>query len=116
MPAASPRLTVGDPQVVTSVTYKTHPVPQNLVVGFVQLNASDNANLTHILVESIKPLPEVTDDGYTGYGNIDQGFGAIFIKPNGTIESFNETFARFFNLTQPPGIYGAVAAFPSIWN
>lgn len=116
MPTPSPRLTVGDPQVVTSVTYKTHPVPQNLIMGFVQLNASDDASLTHVLAESIKLLPEVTDAGYTGYGNINQGIEAIFIKPNGTIESFNETFAGFSNLTQLPGIHGAIGAFPSSWN
>lgn len=116
MPISSPRLTVDDPQVVTSVTYKTHPVPENLIIGFVHLNASDDASLTHVLAESIKLLPDVTDAGYTGYGNINQGLEAIFIKPNGTVESFNETFAGFFNLTQLPGIHGVVGAFPSTWN
>lgn len=111
-----PRLTVENPQVVTSVTYKTHPIPRNLIMGFVQLNASDNASLTHVLAESIKLLPGVTDAGYTGYGSIDQGFGAIFIKPNSTVEYFNETFAGYFNLTHLPGIHGAVGAFPSTWN
>lgn len=85
-------------------------------MGFVQLNASDDASLTHVLAESIKLLPEVTDAGYTGYGSIDQGFEAIFIKPNSTVESFNETFAGFFNLTHLSGIRGAVGAFPSTWN
>ncbi|KAL2818747.1 hypothetical protein BDW59DRAFT_181875 [Aspergillus cavernicola] len=102
--------------VVTSVTYKTHPVPQNLIMGFVQLNASDDASLTHVLAESMKLLPEVTDAGFTGYGNINQGLEAIFIKPNSTVKSFNETFAGFFNLTQFPSIHGAVGAFPSTWN
>ncbi|KAI9368655.1 hypothetical protein BJX61DRAFT_550263 [Aspergillus egyptiacus] len=102
--------------VVTSVTYKTHPVPQNIIMGLVQLNASNNATLTHVLAESIKLLPEVTDAGYTGYGRIGSGFEAIFVQPNGTVESFNETFAGFFNLTQRPGIQGGVIAFPSTWN
>lgn len=116
MPTPSQRLTVDDPQVVTSVTYKTHPVPQNLIMGFVQLNASDDASLTNVLAESIKLLPVVTDAGYTGYGNINRGLEAIFIKPNGTVDSFNDTFAGFFNLTQLPGIRGAVTAFPSTWK
>ncbi|KAJ5161827.1 hypothetical protein N7492_007219 [Penicillium capsulatum] len=102
--------------VVTSVTYKTHPVPQNLIMGFVQLNASNNASLTRVLAESFKLLPKVTDAGYTGYGNLEQGFGGFFIKSNSTVQAFNQTFAGFFNLTQLPGIHGAVAAFPSTWN
>jgi hypothetical protein len=116
MPISRPRLTIDDYQVVTSVTYKTHPVPQNLIMGFVQLNASDDACLTHILAESIKLLPEVTDAGYTGYGNIDQGFAAIFIKPNSTVQDFNKTFAGFFNLTQLPGTHGALGAQVSTWD
>jgi hypothetical protein len=109
-------LTIDDHQVVTSVTYKTHPVPQNLIMGFVQMNASDNTSLTHILAESVKLLPEVSDAGYTGYGTFDQGFGAIFIKPNSTVQDFNKTFAGFFKLTQLPGIKGAVGAQASTWD
>jgi hypothetical protein len=85
-------------------------------MGFVQLNASDDDSLTNLLAESIKLLPKVTNDGYTGYGNIDRGLEAIFIKPNGTVESFNETFAEFFNLAKLHGIHGAVGVFPSTWN
>lgn len=85
-------------------------------MGFVQLNASDNTSLTHVLAQSIKLLPEVTDAGYTGYGNIDQGFAAIFIKPNSTVQAFNKTFAGFFNLTQLPGIHGTVGASVSTWD
>ncbi|CAI7619960.1 unnamed protein product [Penicillium pancosmium] len=102
--------------VVTSVTYKTHPVPQTLLIGFVQLNASDNSSLTDLLAGSMKLLPKVTDAGYTGYGNMDQRFEAIFLKPNGTVGSFNQTFAEFFNLSNAPGIQGAVGAYPSTWN
>lgn len=116
MPISRERLTTDDYQVVTSVTYKTHPVPQNLIMGFVQLNASDDVGLTHILAQSIKLLPEVTDAGYTGYGTIDQGFGAIFIKPNSTVQAFNTAFAGFFNLTQLPGIHGTVQALASTWD
>jgi hypothetical protein len=109
-------LTTDDSQVVTSVTYKTHPVPQNLIMGFVPLNASDDRSLIHILAQSIKLLPELTDAGYTGYGTFDQGFGAIFIKPNSTVQAFNKAFAGFFNLTQLPGIHGTVQALTSTWD
>ncbi|RHZ62522.1 hypothetical protein CDV55_106473 [Aspergillus turcosus] len=102
--------------VVTSVTYKTHPVPQNLTIGFVQLNATDNSSSTRLVSESLKLLPAVTDAGYTGYGSFAQGFQAIFLQPNGTIESFNQTFASFSDLTQLPGISGAVGAYSSTWD
>lgn len=101
---------------MTSVTYKTHPVPQTLLIGVVQLNASDSSSLTDLLAGSMKLLPKVTDAGYTGYGNMDQRFEAIFLKPNGTVGSFNQTFAGFFNLSKAPGIQGAVGAYPSTWN
>ncbi|KAK5788537.1 hypothetical protein VI817_009495 [Penicillium citrinum] len=80
------------------------------------LNASDNSSLTHLLSESIKLFPNVTDAGYTGYGDLSQGFQAIFLKPNSSVKSFNQTFAGFFNLTQIPGVHGAVGAYPSTWN
>ncbi|EAW22098.1 FAD/FMN-containing protein [Aspergillus fischeri NRRL 181] len=102
--------------VVTSVTYKTHPVPQNLTIGFVQLNATNNSSSTRLISESLKLIPAVTDAGYTGYGSFAQGFQAIFLQPNGTIESFNRTFAPFSNLTQLPGVTGALAAYSSTWN
>ncbi|KAJ5966459.1 hypothetical protein N7481_013173 [Penicillium waksmanii] len=107
---------VAVPGVVTSVTYKTHPVPQTLLIGVVQLNASNNYSLTDLLAGSMKLLPNVTDAGYTGYGNMDQRFEAIFLKPNGTIGSFNKTFAGFFNMSKAPGIQGAVGAYLSTWN
>ena len=85
-------------------------------MGFAQLNASDNSSLTNLLSESIKLLPEITDAGYTGYGSIDQGLQAIFIKPNDTVGNFNETFAGFFNLTKLPGVKGSIGAAPSTWD
>jgi FAD/FMN-containing dehydrogenase len=102
--------------VVTSVTYKTHPVPQNLTIGFVQMNATNNSSSTRLISESLKLIPAVTDAGYTGYGSFAQGFQAIFLQPNGTIESFNRTFAPFSNLTQLPGVTGAVGAYSSSWG
>ncbi|KAF7588253.1 hypothetical protein BBP40_005975 [Aspergillus hancockii] len=102
--------------VVTSVTYKTHPVPQNLIVGLVQLNSTDNSTFKRVVTESLKLLPAITEAGYTGYSSIMTGFNAIFLKPNSTVASFNQTFAPFFNLAQLPGIKGGITAYPSTWN
>jgi hypothetical protein len=103
-------------QVITSVTYKTHPVPSSLLIGLVQLNVSSAATYKHVVAESLKLLPAVTDAGYTGYGTMENGFAAIFLQPNGTVESFNQTFAPFFNLTQLSGVSGIVGAYPSSWD
>ncbi|QMW39082.1 hypothetical protein G4B11_002362 [Aspergillus flavus] len=102
--------------IVTSVTYKTHPVPQNLTMGLVQLNATSESSFKRVITESVKLLPAVTEAGYTGYGTIENGFAAIFLKPNSTIADFNQTFAPFFNLSRVPGIQGVVAAYPSTWD
>lgn len=84
-------------------------------MGFVQLNAT-NGNLTDVLAESLKLLPGVTDAGYIGYGDLSGGFNGFFMKPNSTVEAFNETFAGFFNLSTRPGVQGAVGAYPSDWD
>ncbi|KAL2869175.1 FAD/FMN-containing protein [Aspergillus lucknowensis] len=102
--------------VITSITYRTHPVPQNLVMGFVQLNSSSNASYTRVIAESLKCLPAVTDAGYTGYSSLSEGFSAIFIRPNSTVEHFNQTFASFSNIAQLPGVSGLFAAYPSTWD
>ncbi|KAL4897457.1 FAD binding domain protein [Aspergillus ambiguus] len=101
--------------VITSVTYRTHKVPDSLLIGFVQLNASSKASYKRVVAESLKVLPTVTDAGYTGYGDLTGGFTAIFVQPNATVASFNQTFLPFFKLSQVPGVSGAVAAFPSTW-
>ncbi|KAE8402671.1 hypothetical protein BDV37DRAFT_284478 [Aspergillus pseudonomiae] len=102
--------------VVTSVTYKTHPVPQNLIIGLVQLNATNTSSMKRVIAESVKLLPAITEAGYIGYGAIENGFAAIMLKPNSTIADFNQTFAPFFNLSRLPGIQGGVTAYPSTWD
>lgn len=47
---------------------------------------------------------------------MEQGFAAIFLNPNSTVQSFNETFAPFYNLSKQPGIEGSVGAYQSTWN
>lgn len=81
-----------------------------------QLNASSEAAYKHVISESLKLLPAVTDEGYTGYGALTDGFAAFLLRPNTTVESFNQTFAQFFPLAQSPGVSGVVAAYPSSWD
>ena len=85
-------------------------------MGLVQLNATSASSFKQIIAESVKLLPAITEAGYTGYGTLENGFAALFLKPNGTIADFNQTFAPFFNLSRLPGIQGEVAAYPSTWD
>lgn len=103
-------------QVVTSVTYRVHPNPQSFTIGFVQLNATDNATFREVVKRSLQILPSVTKAGYTGYGSMTQGFEAIFVRPNGTAELFHSTFAPFNELAKIPGVNAAIASYPSSWN
>lgn len=103
--------------MVTSVTYKTHPIPQSFTIGFVQLNTTNNKTFHQVVEKSLQLLPSVTEAGYTGYGSFDGGFSAIFLQPNGTIETFNKTIlAPFQELTRLPGVSGQVGASPATWN
>jgi len=101
-------------KVVTSVTYKTHPNPQNFAIGLVRLNARDNSTFRTIVEKSLKLLPSITEAGYTGYGSISGGFAAIFVRPNGTDELFNSTFSPFYELAALPGVNGSVTGFGNL--
>ncbi|RPA79878.1 FAD binding domain-containing protein [Ascobolus immersus RN42] len=105
--------------VITSATYKTHPEPSHIQVAFAQFNVTKPEAFRGLLMSTFRTLPSVTDGGYTGYGTTYGGFGVglIFIKPNGTNESFVEAFQPLFKMTELAGVQGAVGAvdFPS-WD
>jgi len=108
----SPHLTPCCLQVVTSVTYKTHPNPSHIQVGLMQFNVTTNSTLRLVLQQSLAALPGVTDAGYTGYGTTSiTGFSAIFIQPNGTNATFTSAFAPFYKIATLPGVSGQVVNF-----
>ena len=92
------------------MTYKTHPEPSHIQVGFVQLNGTSNSTIRTIIQRSLETIPRITDAGYTGYGFIGSGFSGIFIQPNGTSEDFNYAFAPFYELATMTGISGQVGS------
>ncbi|EEP82063.1 predicted protein [Uncinocarpus reesii 1704] len=106
--------------IITSVTYKTHPNPSHIQVGFLQFNVTNNSTLRAVLEKSLRGLVSVTDAGYTGYGIINTsdeplGFNAIFIQPNGTNATFNTAFKPYYDISTMQGVSGLVAnaEFPS---
>ena len=109
-------------QVITSATYKTHPNPSHIQVGLAQFNATDEPSLQTIRETIFQALPGITDAGYTGYASMGESrdFGnstlqAVFIKPNGTNDTFNEAFSPLVKLAGAPGVEGLVlpVEFPS---
>ncbi|KAK2757894.1 hypothetical protein FQN54_004300 [Arachnomyces sp. PD_36] len=99
--------------VVTSATFKTHPLPTHIQVGMVQFNVTDNSTSTlrTVLEKGLQTIPSITEAGYTGYGDLSSGFSAIFIQPNGTNETFNTAFAPFYELKELPGVSGQLGSF-----
>lgn len=98
------------------MTYKTHPVPESLLIGFVQINTTDNASFVQAVERSLQLIPSITDAGFTGYSSISQGFEGIFLLPNGTMDVFNTTFSPFQELTRLPGMTVTLGAYPATWN
>jgi FAD/FMN-containing dehydrogenase len=100
-------------QVITSVTYETHPSPSHIQVGVMQFNTTDESTFRTVLYSALQNLPRVTDAGYTGYGIMGGGsFAAIFLQPNATEAGFSETFAPFYELATHPNVSAQVASFP----
>jgi hypothetical protein len=109
-------------QVITSVTYRTHPEASHIQVVAVQINATTNASLRPVLEGSIGALVNMTDAGYTGYGLVSKGFSGLFIRPGGTVSDMDTGLAGFraldrlegasfgvFNFTFPTWLdYGAI--------
>lgn len=84
-------------------------------MGLVQLNSTDDSTLRTLLEKGLQAIPSVTEAGYTGYGDLKDGFNAIFIQPNGTNETYGTTFAPFYEMKELPGVGGQIGTlnFPS---
>lgn len=98
------------------MTYKTHPVPQSFIIGVVQINTTSNDTFRRVAKECLQLIPNITQAGFTGYAEIEDGFGALFVQPNGTMENFNLTFAPLESLADIPGVTAQIASFPGSWD
>lgn len=94
--------------VVTSVTYKTHPLPSHVQVVFVQVNTTSTETWRNAYAASLRALPAMTDAGYTGYGSTTVGelVQFIFLQPNGTDSNLERGLKGFDELTQMNGTAG----------
>jgi hypothetical protein len=81
-----------------------------------QFNTTDAPTFRTVLHKSLQGLPGVTDAGYTGYGAMGGGsFGLIFLQPNATKETFNATFARYYEISALPNVSAQIGSidFPT---
>lgn len=94
--------------VVTSVTYKTHPLPTHVQVVFVQANTTSAETWRNAYAASLRALPAMTDAGYTGYGSTTVGelVQFIFLQPNGTDLDLERGLQGFDELIQMNGAAG----------
>ncbi|KAH7371497.1 FAD/FMN-containing protein [Pyrenochaeta sp. MPI-SDFR-AT-0127] len=76
--------------IITSITYKTHPLPTHIKVLAAQFNSTSPTSRREVLGRALKTIPHITDLGFTGYGTLGESLGLIFIQPNGTNASADE--------------------------
>lgn len=99
--------------VVTSVTYKTHPLPSHIHVALLQINTTSVDTWKEAYAHALRGLPGMTDAGYTGYGSTGVGnlVQFIFLQPNGTDATLERGKAGFQKLLVMNGTHGTSVAF-----
>ena len=102
-------------KIITSVTYRTHPPPSNVLVGLMAYNSTSLSGLRTIFSKFFSTLPAITSAGFIGYGASfkDPTFGlqAIFLLHNGTNSTFNSAFSGLDELGKVPGVVGGHTSF-----
>ena len=98
-------------QVISSVTYRTHPEPSHIQIAAIQINATTNSTLRAVLERSLGALVNMTDAGYTGYGYLSKGFSGLFVRPGGTEEELVRGSAAFRDFAQLDGTSFAMVNF-----
>jgi hypothetical protein len=90
--------------VITSVTYRTHPLPTQIQAVAFQANASSEATLRTICERVLSLLPDVANAGYTGYATLSGSIGFIFNQANATDETYHSTFGPWQSLSEIEGV------------
>lgn len=98
--------------VITSVTYKTHPLPSHIQAVLVQINGSSEAALRTVYQRAFAALPGITEAGYIGYADVDGVFQGVFSQANATNETFATAFAPFYEIAKLEGVSAQIVSFP----
>jgi hypothetical protein len=98
--------------VITSVTYKTHPEPNHMLVAGVQVNFSSVTGYRAAMSIILPGIVDMAAAGFTGYSTLalsDGSLGMIFLQPNGTQELLNSgisTLQMLSALDESEGVTG----------
>ena len=90
--------------VITSATYRTHPLPTHIQAVGIQANATSESGLRELYERILPLLPDITKAGYTGYATLDGQLGFIFLQANATNATYEETFAPLNELRDIEGV------------
>ncbi|KIJ63429.1 hypothetical protein HYDPIDRAFT_113442, partial [Hydnomerulius pinastri MD-312] len=87
--------------VITSVTYRTHPIVP-LIAAFFSANMSTRAVGKKVVTEFIRTLPALVDSGWSGHGYIAQSttFAFWYLLPNTTSAQANASIDPFFSFAR----------------
>jgi hypothetical protein len=97
--------------IITSITYKTHPLPTHINTVFAQYLTNDTTGRRAVIGRVLQALPAITDAGYTGYGTLAPDVGLIFIQPNGTKTTSSEVTKLLNEIGNVDGVMKQVGAF-----
>ena len=105
--------------VVTSVTYKTHPLTP-LSSALLLANSTDADSTRNMFAEIIRLTPLLVEQGYGGYGRIspDQ-ISLSLLSPNVTAEETQATFLPLFELAaSQPGVsvQNSTVVYQDFWS
>ena len=81
--------------VITSVTYRTHPLPTHMQAVAMQANATTETALRELYEKILPLIPDITKAGYTGYATLKGQLGFIFNQANATNATYEATFGPF---------------------
>ncbi|KAH7094404.1 FAD/FMN-containing protein [Paraphoma chrysanthemicola] len=97
--------------ILTSITYKTYPLPTHIKTVAAGYNTTSPAARREVLRRLLKAIPRITDLGYTGYATFGDPIGMIFIQPNGTNTTAAETAAILSEAGNVTGVEPLAGAF-----
>lgn len=105
--------------IVTSATYKTHPI-QPVTAVFLIATFPSPALTEEATTEYVRLHPSLAEKGWGGYSVLRSNFlQFIYISPKSTLEEANTTFAPFFQTIQEKANGTAqyfTAPFPSFFD
>ncbi|EAU82165.2 FAD binding domain-containing protein [Coprinopsis cinerea okayama7 len=105
--------------IVTSATYKTHPISP-VVTAYLQMNITSPEIAQEVITEYVRLHPTLTDQGWGGYSQVlPNHLFFIYLSPNKSVDDGNAAFNTFFELARERSNGTALAGvvpYDSFWS